>query len=57
MEDLKYITKCSHRITREELHIEPAKDSGGNVIPGVFMQKLSLILFLSKGKHLLGLTM
>ena len=50
MEDLKYITKCSHRITREELHIEPAKDSGGNVIPGVFYAETEFNIVPIKGQ-------
>ena len=36
MQDIKYITKCTHRITSEELHIEPMRDSENNIISGVY---------------------
>lgn len=32
MEDLKYITKCKHRITSEELHLTPVKNDNDEVI-------------------------
>lgn len=50
MQDLKYITKCKHRITSEELNIRPYTNQYGVVVEGVYVAELAFNIVPIKGQ-------